>query len=209
MNPRTGKDQVETVTAVLVHHDTDLYDLKVRNRGKTSVIDTTSNHLFFVPGTGGHGGRWVKGDALKYGTHLRTPGGSDTATVVTGWVPQQRDGWMWDLTVPGNDDHDFYIDTTTADVLVHNCEMIGVNGTQVTSRTLLQNEDFHIDVENPNPGVRPGQLHLQDYNGNKYQYDFETGQFEGLPNSLAKQIARNPAVAKAIATGLRYLGMGS
>jgi hypothetical protein len=41
--------------------------------------------------------------------------------VVTGWVPRQRDGWMWDLTVPGGGDHDFYIDTTAADVLVHNC----------------------------------------------------------------------------------------
>jgi hypothetical protein len=27
---------------------------------------------------------------------------------------------MWDLTVPGNNDHDFYVDTTAADVLVHN-----------------------------------------------------------------------------------------
>jgi hypothetical protein len=28
---------------------------------------------------------------------------------------------MWDLTVPGNGDHDFYIDTAVASVLVHNC----------------------------------------------------------------------------------------
>jgi hypothetical protein len=26
---------------------------------------------------------------------------------------------MWDLTIPG--DHDFYIATTAADILVHNC----------------------------------------------------------------------------------------
>jgi hypothetical protein len=32
---------------------------------------------------------------------------------------------MWDLTVPGNDDHDFYIDTIAATVLVHNCSMPG------------------------------------------------------------------------------------
>jgi hypothetical protein len=119
---------------------------------------------------------------------------------------------MWDLSVPGGSDHDFYIitSTTAAAILVHNCSpMIGEGGTQVTSRTLTQNQDFHIDVENPNPGVRPGQLHLQDYAGNKYQYNFDTGQFEGLPNSLARQIANNPAVARAVATGLRYLGMGS
>ncbi len=28
---------------------------------------------------------------------------------------------MWDLTVPGNNDHDFYINTSVATVLVHNC----------------------------------------------------------------------------------------
>jgi hypothetical protein len=27
---------------------------------------------------------------------------------------------MWDLTIPGNDDHDFYIETTAGPVLVHN-----------------------------------------------------------------------------------------
>lgn len=26
-----------------------------------------------------------------------------------GITPKQHDGWMWDLTVPGNDDHDFYV----------------------------------------------------------------------------------------------------
>jgi hypothetical protein len=33
---------------------------------------------------------------------------------------------MWDLTVPGNNDHDFYIDTTVASVLVHNCDEPGM-----------------------------------------------------------------------------------
>jgi hypothetical protein len=85
--------------------------------------------------------------------------------------------------------------------------MLGEGGTQVTSQTLLQTDEFHIDVENPAPGVRPGQLHLQDYNGNKYLYDFETGQFDGLPRSLQKQIANNPAVARAINQGGRVLGV--
>jgi hypothetical protein len=31
-------------------------------------------------------------------------------------------GWMWDLTVPGSNDHDFYVTVTaTTAVLVHNC----------------------------------------------------------------------------------------
>src|SRR5262249_24003521 len=56
--------------------------------------------------------------------------------------------------------------------------MIGRGGTQFTSRTLMYSENYRIDVENPAPGVRPGQLHLQDSAGNKYQYNFATNQFE-------------------------------
>ena len=39
--------------------------------------------------------------------------------MVAGWTPNVTVGWMLDLTIRG--DHDFYIDTTAADVLVHNC----------------------------------------------------------------------------------------
>jgi Pretoxin HINT domain len=119
-NTRTGKTQAETVAAVLIHRDTDLYDLKLRAETKTAVIDTTTSHLFWVLGTGGHDGRWVKAGALRYGTHLRTPSGG-YATVLGGWTPRQHSGWMWDLAIPG--DHDFYIDTATAAVLVHNCSI--------------------------------------------------------------------------------------
>ena len=139
---RTGKTQPEAVAAVLVHHDTDLYDLKVRDRGRTSVIDTTSNHLFWIPGSAG-GGRWAKAASLKYGTHLRTPDGGDAATVAGGWIPRQARGWMWDLTIPGNNDHDFYIDTTAADVLVHNCGDLPLDGTQMsTDETLDAAQDY-------------------------------------------------------------------
>jgi hypothetical protein len=36
---KAGKTQPEAVAAVLIHHDTDLYDLKITDHGKTSVID--------------------------------------------------------------------------------------------------------------------------------------------------------------------------
>ena len=35
-------------------------------------------------------------------------------------VPAVHDGWMWDLTVPGNNDHDFYVAVAATAVLVHN-----------------------------------------------------------------------------------------
>ena len=102
---RTGKNQPETVTAVLVHHDTDLYNLTVKTSHGTQVIHTTSNHLFWDPYLD-HG--WIPAKQLKPGMHLKTPDGQP-AVVVGGSVPAVHDGWMWDLTVPGNNDHDFYV----------------------------------------------------------------------------------------------------
>jgi hypothetical protein len=112
-NVKTGKTQAETVGAVLVHHDTDLYNLKVKKGDRTAVIRTTANHLFWDTTTG----RWVKASALHRGDHLRTPSGS-IATAAGGYTPRQDTGWMWDLTIPG--DHDFYIDTFATSLLVHN-----------------------------------------------------------------------------------------
>jgi hypothetical protein len=87
--------------------------------------------------------------------------------------------------------------------------ILGEGGVQVTSRTLLRDtgQGFRIDVENPAPGVRPGQLHLQDIGGGKYLYDFQTNQFEGLPPGLARRVADDPQVAAAIAKARDYLNV--
>jgi hypothetical protein len=56
--------------------------------------------------------------------HLKTPDGQ-SAVVVGGSVPAVHDGWMWDLTVPGNNDHDFYVlatGTAVEGILVHNSD---------------------------------------------------------------------------------------
>ncbi|MGW2542433.1 hypothetical protein ACWC5I_16540 [Kitasatospora sp. NPDC001574] len=90
--------------------------------------------------------------------------------------------------------------------------MIGANGTQITSSTVWQRGAMRIDVENPNPGGRPGQMHLQvQVNGvkssdaPKYQYNFETGQFDGLPKNLQKELAKTD-FAKGVKKGLSFLG---
>ena len=86
--------------------------------------------------------------------------------------------------------------------------MLGRGGTQTTSTTLLKDtgQGYRIDVENPAPGVRPGQLHLQ-AGSEKYLYNFEDNAFEGLPSSLEKQIANDPAVANALAKARIYLNL--
>jgi hypothetical protein len=52
---KTGKTQAETVKAVILEHDNDLYDLTVKVGGKTAVIQTTSHHRFWDQTT-----RWLK-----------------------------------------------------------------------------------------------------------------------------------------------------
>jgi RHS repeat-associated protein len=111
---KTGKTTAETVAAVLVHYDTNRYDLRVRTAGGPAVIGTTRNHLFWNQDSN----RWVKAAALKHGTHLRVPG-RGTVTVAGGHAPRNATGWMWDLTVPG--DHDFYVQAATTAILAHNC----------------------------------------------------------------------------------------
>ncbi|MES5823850.1 DUF6531 domain-containing protein [Streptomyces sp. RG80] len=86
--------------------------------------------------------------------------------------------------------------------------MIGANGTQVTSKTMWNHGPYRIDVENPNPGQRAGQLHFQDQSNltAKYQYNFETGIFEGLPRSIEKEVGKHPGFQAGIDKGLKMLG---
>jgi Pretoxin HINT domain len=113
-NTKTGKTSAEPVTAVLVHHDTNRFNLTVTTASGTSVIDTTASHLFFDHATG----KWTEAADLVPGSQLETPHGI-RAVVTDGATPRSTVGEMWDLTV--DNDHDFYVSTPAADVLVHNC----------------------------------------------------------------------------------------
>jgi hypothetical protein len=203
-DPATGRRGARRVTALHDHVDEDLIDLVLRGTdGSVHTVHTTSRHPFWD----GTAKAWRAAARLAAGHALRSSDGADVTVVRVLVVPGHAH--MLNLTV--DDLHTYFVMSGSAAVLVHNTcggEMIGEGGTQTTSTTLTQNSNFHIDVENPAPGSRPGQLHLQDYAGNKYQFNFETREFEGLPRSLAKQVANDPKVVQAIQTGLKYLGMG-
>ena len=109
----TGKLTVQTVTATWVNHDTDLMDLAVSVGGTTSVIHATQHHLFWDVTRQ----KWVEADQLIDGDELRTDSGVNATVASTTIVLGAAD--MWDLTVAN--DHDFYIATTVANFLVHNC----------------------------------------------------------------------------------------
>jgi hypothetical protein len=82
-------------------------------------------------------------------------------------------------------------------------EMIGSKGTQITSKTMWRQGSYRIDVENPDPGGRPGQIHFQDKaTETKYIYNHQTGEFDGMPNSLKKELAKKfPGYLRGIAKG--------
>jgi RHS repeat-associated protein len=83
--------------------------------------------------------------------------------------------------------------------------MFGSQGTQLTSKTIWKGRDgMRIDVENPNPGQRPGQIHFQQGDA-KYLYDPGTGKFVGAPRAV-NDLASTAELQEAITKGLRFLG---
>ncbi len=202
----TGKTSPQRVTRVWVNEDTDLMDVAVSFGTKTATIHTTQHHPFWDATR--HS--WVDAENLRAGDRLKTANGIVVSVLSNSLV--EGTGARWDLTVEAA--HDFYVVTDTTEVLVHNCPMLGEGGAQTVSKTLLRDtgQGYRIDVENPAPGVRPGQLHLQTGN-DKYLYDFTTDEWVPTPgsgpmsNSLARSIAQNSNVAAAIVKGRAYLNV--
>jgi RHS repeat-associated protein len=86
--------------------------------------------------------------------------------------------------------------------------MIGANGTKITSQTAWNEGPYRIDVENPDPGGRPGQMHFQDQSNKsaKYYWDHQNGGFQGMPSKLADKLASNRGYQNGIKKGLNWLG---
>ncbi|MBT0728327.1 hypothetical protein HGT73_13310 [Rosenbergiella australiborealis] len=94
--------------------------------------------------------------------------------------------------------------------------MLGSNGVKVPSKTIWKGVGKErIDVENPNPGQRPGQVHYQDNKNNKYYYDPRNNNFYifdstknkvPAPSSINK-LLDDPKFKQAIDKGMKqYLG---
>jgi RHS repeat-associated protein len=195
-DPETGQARAEPVVQVIRHSGD--HNMVLISLADGSALDSTDGHPIWDATTE----QFTDAAHLQVGDKIETSTGELLA--VTALTTYAADLTAYNLQI--DQIHTYYAGTTP--VLVHNsCGMLGENGTQVTSKTLTPgNRDYRIDVENPAPGVRPGQLHLQD-RGGKYLYNFETSEFEGLPNSLARRIAKDPAVAQAIEKGKIYLGV--
>jgi RHS repeat-associated protein len=86
--------------------------------------------------------------------------------------------------------------------------VFGEKGAQTPSKTMWKGKGKErIDVENPNPGQRPGQIHYQDNQGNKYLYDPEKDSFPEAPKRV-NDMLKDPAFRNGIIKALRLLGEG-
>ncbi len=86
-------------------------------------------------------------------------------------------------------------------------KMLGHNGVRTASTTVWKGKGKErIDVENPNPGQRPGQVHYQDNDNNKYLYDPATNSFQGAPKKV-NDLLKDPKFTDAIRKAMKqYLG---
>jgi RHS repeat-associated protein len=96
-------------------------------------------------------------------------------------------------------------------------KMFGEEGAIIQSKTIWKEKDSkaRIDVENPNPGQRPGQIHYQDENNNKFMYDPDQDRFYGkdkksgeynVPAPNVDMMLKNPEFRNAVDKGKRMLG---
>jgi hypothetical protein len=137
---------------------------------------------------------------LKKGEHLKTPNGA-TAVADGGTVPADHDGWMWDLTVPGNNDHDFYVVVAATAVLVHNCPIY------------RGSRDQDDDDEPTYQRMKPRSLGSSNQSENSYtdylakQYGLDEGQQRSLHDAITGQHMTEDEIediAAAIAEGEDY-----
>ncbi|OOS03860.1 filamentous hemagglutinin [Moraxella cuniculi DSM 21768] len=93
--------------------------------------------------------------------------------------------------------------------------LLGANGSQFPSTTVWREKGSkaRIDVENPAPGVRAGQIHYQDANNKKYYYNPKDDKFyvgkidDGVlaPKSI-QNLLNDKKFRKGIDKALKYLG---
>lgn len=79
----------------------------------------------------------------------------------------------------------------------------------MTSKTVWQGHGKRgprIDVENPNPGQRPGQIHFQQ-GRDKYLYDPAGRIFQGAPRSV-NDMLQTSEIQRAINKAMKILGEG-
>jgi hypothetical protein len=134
-----------------------LDNLAVATSHGSEDIRTTGSHLFWDP----YQHQWIASNKLSNGEHLLTANGT-VAIADGGTIPKQHDCWMWDLTVPGNNDHDFYVLAVGASVRTY-------HGLAGATPILVHNTGPDCGV--PVGGKNGDALGGEDFHGSDYSLD--------------------------------------
>lgn len=149
------------------------------------------------------GGRWVQAGDLREGDQVANAYASSLVVRVR---PHSHVPTVFNLHVSGA--RTFAV--SQIGLLVHNkpaVKVFGENGARTTSTTVWRGQGRgapRIDVENPAPGQRPGQIHYQ-HGESKYLYDPVSDKFVGAPNRVNEAL-KDPAIRRGIDQALRILG---
>jgi hypothetical protein len=153
--------------------------------------------------------QWRPAAKLKKGEHLKSADGV-IAVADGGVTPKVHDGWMWDLTIPGNNDHDFYVleveasvhDTlgTGAPILVHNDSCPAAAGEvpalpAAPERLALQAGDHvpYMDAPIRSFVTAEDQTYYRVFSGDRNVGSFLTG----APSASADRAVAGPALPPA------------
>ncbi|MET9374388.1 polymorphic toxin-type HINT domain-containing protein [Streptomyces sp. NPDC002992] len=202
-DPETGETEIKTVTATISTKDDKTFvDVTVATEDGPNTLTTTDHHPFWSDSENA----WIDAGYLKPGMTLRTDDGAMVA--VRGTRTYEAHQNTYNLTVA--DLHTYYVLAGATPVLVHNSggEPVDLTG---KSMTVWKRGTYRIDIEGSPSGV---QMHFQvQINGvqsskaPKYHFNPETGDFDGMPNSLKKDLKKNyPDFAKGFAKGVDIFG---
>ena len=191
---------------------------------KLSAYNLTveTDHTYFIKGANSdldgvwvHNNCWnsLPADAVRTGK--TTPNGrplytfkDNTGKQVTAY--KGKDGRYYDPKVYSPEK----VDAVNAKAVDNNA-MLGANGTKIFSSTVWKENGSkaRIDIENPSPGKRPGQIHYQDQNNIKYYYNPKDDKLyvgkisdgKVAPKNI-QELLSNPDFRRGIDKGLNYLG---
>ncbi len=198
-NADTFEVAEKPVLETYIRETTELVHLTINGE----LIKTTYEHPFYVKEHG-----FVNAGELYIGDKLLDSNGS--TLIVEDRKVEIIDKPVKVYNFQVEDFHTYHVGENC--ILVHNANYIGANGTQTSSTTTWKNgKTERIDVENPSPGNRNGNIHYHDSANKKYYYDVESGIFYDAKTGTTasksiQKLIRNDSFLKGIQKALKVLG---
>jgi Pretoxin HINT domain len=196
----TGEEAYRPIAAVMITPNKPVLALSLEDSmGAIETIEATPPHPFFVDGRG-----WVAASELRPDDQVVSSGGGRLRVASTTEVLRRTTVYNFEVA----DFHTYFVGEGAA--WVHNDydpTLFGASGTKTFSTTVFKGQGRRaprIDVENPNPGQRAGQIHFQQ-GDKKFLYNPETKTFEGAPRSV-NDMLKKPEVQRAIDKAMKILG---